>query len=198
MKLAYSNFAILAVAMCFAHSTAFAQTSEESIPIPDSLTQVDSPAIATTVVAPPVQAFNDVYQVVEGAQATQFQSALKALDDGFNEVCGDTFCEGDFSNIQSLGVTCSMNTATQQLVQCTWAFAGAAPQVNPETGIIDTSYQMMKACRIDVKNVPLQDFMDTINGVTRRIDANGMPAIGIDAMFVGKSHSIYDQLVDCI
>jgi hypothetical protein len=37
---------------------------------------------------------------------------------GFDEVCGDTFCEGEYHNLQSLRFRCSVNAADGGVEEC--------------------------------------------------------------------------------
>lgn len=57
-----------------------------------------------------------------------------ALKREFNDVCGDTFCSGEYTNIESLNYRCSVNSSTGIIGECVWAFAASEEEVDPSSG----------------------------------------------------------------
>jgi hypothetical protein len=57
-----------------------------------------------------------------------------ALKRDFDSVCGDTFCSGEFTNIEALRYQCSVNRSTGVIGECIWTFAASDESVNPDTG----------------------------------------------------------------
>src|SRR5262249_7153017 len=55
---------------------------------------------------------------------------IGSLKSDFDDVCGDTFCGGDYSNLEPLRFRCSINTTTKVLKNCTYVFAGSYEVVN--------------------------------------------------------------------
>ena len=47
------------------------------------------------------------------------------LENAFADVCGDTFCGGDYNPIRPLTLTCSVKLSDGTLGSCLWTFAGA-------------------------------------------------------------------------
>lgn len=43
----------------------------------------------------------------------------------FDQICGDTFCEGEYTNIQSLRFACSVHRLSGALGGCGWSFAAS-------------------------------------------------------------------------
>ncbi len=74
----------------------------------------------------------------EGWEA--FRQLERRLDHDFDQICGDSFCEGDYSDYQPLRYRCSVHRATGVLRQCTWTFAASEIGVEPTTGrlLVDT------------------------------------------------------------
>lgn len=72
------------------------------------------------------------------------RSSLKA---NFDEICGDTFCEGEFSNIESLRFSCSVDQATGRIGMCAWVFAASNEEVDPVTGRISIAQRDFWRCR---------------------------------------------------
>lgn len=65
----------------------------------------------------------------------------------FDQICGDTFCEGDFSNIQSLRYQCSVELATGMIGMCAWTFAASNEAIDPATGRIQIVQRRFWRCR---------------------------------------------------
>ncbi|MGE0633259.1 MAG: hypothetical protein AB7O96_12670, partial [Pseudobdellovibrionaceae bacterium] len=64
-----------------------------------------------------------------------YYKAVRNLEKAFNDVCGDTFCEGDYPP-ESIDFTCTVNVKTKQIKNCVWAFAGTFLIPNEKTGAI--------------------------------------------------------------
>lgn len=69
------------------------------------------------------------------------------LKQNFDEICGDTFCEGEFSNIESLRFNCSVDQATGRIGMCAWVFAASNEEIDPATGRISISQRGFWRCR---------------------------------------------------
>jgi hypothetical protein len=44
---------------------------------------------------------------------------------GFDAICGDTFCEGEYSDIRALRLRCSVDAVRGTVHECLWAFAAS-------------------------------------------------------------------------
>ena len=60
----------------------------------------------------------------------------RALRRDFDWICGDTFCEGEYTNIQPLRYRCSVHLASGRIGMCTWTFAASHEEIAPATGRI--------------------------------------------------------------
>jgi hypothetical protein len=109
------------------------------------------------------------------------------LKHGFDEVCGDTFCEGDYSNIQSLDYRCSVEAASGTVGQCAWIFAASNEDVDPASGriVVDARHW---SCPSPV--APGTRFYDLLAAL-----GNDDP---LDTPLPGSGRSLYDGLVDCL
>src|SRR5207247_242688 len=63
-----------------------------------------------------------------------FRDLERRLVRNFDDICGDTICEGEFSNLQALRYRCSVRQADSAMGQCVWTFAGSNAEINPTTG----------------------------------------------------------------
>jgi hypothetical protein len=82
--------------------------------------------------APPPQATQEFYLELadnqwnqgsdEGVAWWETQHRLAAQ---FEEICGDSFCEGEYPDIAPLRLACSVNANTQRVSRCAYAFAAA-------------------------------------------------------------------------
>jgi hypothetical protein len=111
------------------------------------------------------------------------------LKHDFDDVCGDTFCGGDYANLEPLRLRCSLNTATQVLKNCSYVFAGSYETVNATTGTIKVNAKTF-SCHISVTGIKLSDFEATLT-------AAGTTA-PLQRTLPGKSESIYSSLIGCI
>lgn len=109
------------------------------------------------------------------------------LERNFDQICGDTFCEGDYSNIQALRLTCSAERANRTLGRCVWTFAASNEAIDPATGRIEV---MPKAWRCRLPLAPgtsLPAFLTALAGTQP-----------LYAKLPGTRTSIYDGLTGCL
>jgi hypothetical protein len=105
----------------------------------------------------------------------------------FDAICGDTFCEGDYSNIESLRLRCSVELATGRIGRCLWVFAGSNEDVDPDTGRIVVQAHVWR-CRLPLAPRTTMDAFLTALSVPSPLYA-ALP---------GTATSIYDGLTDCL
>jgi hypothetical protein len=109
------------------------------------------------------------------------------LRKNFDDVCGDTFCEGDYSNIESLDYRCSVDKTTGVIGRCIWVFAASNEEVNARTGHILVDNQHWRCRSPLAPKTRVADLIAALN-----------VSNPIRAMLPGSSRSIYDGLVDCL
>ena len=69
-----------------------------------------------------------------GAGWEAFDDLERRLAEDFDQSCGDTFCEGDYSNIQSLRFVCSVQPSSGRIGSCGWSFAASEESLVPASG----------------------------------------------------------------
>jgi hypothetical protein len=80
-------------------------------------------------------AYRDVEEsFTTDAEQTRWWELKRALRRDFDDICGDTFCEGDFSNLEALSFRCSVSNRTGLIKSCLWLFAGSYETVTASTG----------------------------------------------------------------
>lgn len=105
----------------------------------------------------------------------------------FDDICGDTFCEGDYSNIQSLRYNCSVDEATGRIGMCVWVFAGSIEDIDPATGKISV-HQAFWRCKTQLApGTTMESFLTALQG-----------SRPLYATLPGSDQSIYDGLIDCL
>jgi hypothetical protein len=106
------------------------------------------------------------------------------LNGEFANVCGDTFCEGDYSNITPLRLFCSVTSKVGNIHDCGWTFTASQHEIDTATAAVKISavtYQChFKPATTGTKLIAL------LQGST---DALHLPLPGMG--------SIYDSLGDC-
>lgn len=162
--------------------------------VPLALSFFMASGIASSRSAPPTPAAPPGGEYVEvGAYLTRdadietWYTAVSRLKQNFDDICGDTFCEGDYSNIQSLSFRCSVEKLTGVVGRCVWIFAASNEEVSPSDGriLVDTHHWR---CRSPLARFTrIDDLLTALSGPQP-----------MRAMLPGTSKSIYDGLADCL
>jgi hypothetical protein len=118
-----------------------------------------------------------------------WRGIIDTLAKDFGDVCGDTFCGGDYSNLDPLRFRCALNTTTGVLKNCTYVFAGSYETVNATTGTIKVNAKTF-SCHVSVTGIKLADFEAALTA------AGSTPPLR--RALPGKTTSIYDALGGCI
>ena len=119
----------------------------------------------------------------------RFRSVERALVAGFDDVCGDTFCEGEYYNLRAMRLRCSVERASGQLAGCVWTFAGSNSSVLSD-GRIDVDVRSY-ACALPLAaGTSLEHLLQSLEAVP--------PRDSIDVPLPGTSISIYDGLTGCL
>ncbi|MEG0184985.1 MAG: hypothetical protein RR704_16230 [Stenotrophomonas sp.] len=119
----------------------------------------------------------------------RFVAIETALVRGFDDVCGDTFCEGEYYNLRAMRLRCSVNQDSGLLGSCVWTFAGSNTSVRRD-GQIEADVRSY-ACPLPLAaDTPLEAFLHTLESA---------PAGEvIHTPLPGTSSSVYDGLTDCL
>ena len=179
------------ILLLLACAPAGAPASSSSSSSEDEATQALSGAAAPS--APKYEELEQLFADHGDAESTSAWDALRrTLRDNFNDVCGDTFCEGDYSNLEPLRLRCSVEIASHQLKSCKYVFAGSYEVVIPSTGRIKVSTKTF-SCAITVSGVPVTDFLATLTAPA--INSQDRP---LQRPLPGGVRSLYDSLVSCL
>ncbi|MEO7758365.1 MAG: hypothetical protein ABIS07_17445 [Dokdonella sp.] len=146
-------------------------------------------ANATSPALPPASPhYVDVYEYFTvDAQYEAWFSLTSQLRRDFDDICGDTFCEGDYGNIQSLDFRCSVEQTSGRIGRCLWIFAGSYEEIDADSGKINVTSHVWR-CR-----APLAPHT-TMNALLAALAGNAP----LRANLPGTSTSIYDGLTDCL
>jgi hypothetical protein len=157
-------------------------------PVPAPGADNDEETAAATLRAGP-PAYQDVEETFTNPIDQDRWFELKhALQHDFDDICGDTFCEGDFSNLASMSLRCSVSTRTGQLKSCLWLFAGSYETVTASTGAVRPVAKFFH-CKLPVQGTPAA-LMDALLAPGARGPLwQPLP---------GSGRPIYDVLGDCL
>jgi hypothetical protein len=117
------------------------------------------------------------------ADQDRWTSLRQALDGAFDNICGDTFCGGDYSNLHSLGLDCSVSKRTGRVAECVWTFVGSQAAVDAASGKLTVDAPSFQ-CHVATKS--------TANALVK-----GLEADPLHAQVPGAKTSLYDALVPC-
>lgn len=130
--------------------------------------------------------YRELNEVLEGDDYERWFNVRRALVRGFDNICGDTICGGDYSNLTTLDLTCSATTKQKKLRDCTWVLAGSIEYVSPVTGAIANDIRTF-TCKMPIGG-NAKTLLDTFTPA-------GEDALNTPLPSTGKS--FYDGLVDC-
>lgn len=114
---------------------------------------------------------------------------IAELGSDFDAVCGDTFCEGEYSNYESLRLRCSVEEQAGTLGTCVWIFGASNEEIDPATGSVEVQGEVF-TCEMPV--APETDIRDLVATLL----APGVQAIR--EALPGSKLSFYDGLLDCL
>ena len=149
-------------------------------------------AFAQTVVTAPAPAaptryVDAIHWPVNDAGVTRFVAAEVKLVTAFENACGDTFCEGEYTNLRPMALRCSVDTTKGTLKQCLWTFAGSSSTVNRKTGAVSTMAKAFKCKLMLAKDTPVDAFYDAMDGKDP-----------LNAKLPASRHSVHDSLYNCL
>ena len=105
----------------------------------------------------------------------------------FDDICGDTFCEGDYSNIESLRFTCSVDRASGRIGQCVWVFAGSQEYIDPIGGRVQVEARSWRCKAPLAQGTRMEALLFALAGESP-----------LYAALPGTQGSVYDGLVECL
>lgn len=117
-------------------------------------------------------------------EGAAWSATQRTLARNFDDVCGDSFCEGDYSDFTPLRLACSVNANTKRVSRCTWSFVAANASVDSRGAVVAET--TTKRCNIEV-------------GATASALATALAGDDpLNAPLPGKTTSIYDALIGCL
>lgn len=109
------------------------------------------------------------------------------LKHGFDQICGDTFCEGEFTNIQSLRFRCSVRRTTGEIGVCAWMFAASEEEIEPRTGRILVRKGFWRCLAPLAPHTTIEELLAALQGPSP-----------LYAALPRSTVSLMDGLIDCL
>ncbi|HWM85214.1 MAG TPA: hypothetical protein VNO33_05235 [Kofleriaceae bacterium] len=107
----------------------------------------------------------------------------------FDAECGDTFCEGEYSNYQSLRMRCSAEERTGAVGSCVWILAASSEEIAQETGAIAVEGELF-SCKMPVgKETAIDELVQVLSEPGVRPIRVPLP---------GSGQSMFDGLAACL
>ncbi|MPZ20603.1 MAG: hypothetical protein GEV06_22230 [Luteitalea sp.] len=136
----------------------------------------------------PVAEYVDVSAyLTEPADIDAWYTMIYNLKQNFDYICGDTFCEGEYTNIESLRYRCSVEGLTGTIGSCVWVFAASNEEVSPSTGKIIVDVGTWRCRSPIVRGTSIHDLLSALAGPSP-----------LYATLPETDRSIYDGLVTCL
>ncbi|HVH45430.1 MAG TPA: hypothetical protein VM925_23915 [Labilithrix sp.] len=130
--------------------------------------------------------YGDLLTTLEAQDLDRWVAVRSALKAGFDRICGDTICGGDYSNLTTVRLACSSTTKARKLKDCTWVLGGSIEYVAGATGKLSSEARVF-TCKIPVAG-SAKSMLETLHGAGDDALHTALPATG---------KSFYDGLVDC-
>ena len=162
-------------------------------PAPSSTTQKSGAAIVSDdsedpSATSPAGTYDDAIDHLSDADLARFTTLRTKLASSFDDICGDTYCGGDYNEIEPLELTCSITVATGAVKQCAYVFGGTYATLNDKTGTV-TSHAKTFTCKFTV-NGTMTTLLDTL------MAANVTDPL--QTALPGATTTIYDALGGCL
>jgi hypothetical protein len=119
---------------------------------------------------------------------TKWDAAVTALHSGFDNVCGDTFCGSDYSDVQSLDLGCAITKSTGNVKSCVWTFGGSYSSIN-KNGTLALGTKTW-SCPVAVHGTLFQ----MLNALTN----TGDPEPNAIQRLLPGGTSAYDSIAGCV
>ena len=161
-------------------------------PAPAAADQVDPAARderAADLQASRAPAYRDLAETFSNdVDQTRWLELTRGLAHDFDQICGDTFCEGDFANLASLSFRCSVASRTGLIKSCLWLFAGSYETVTASSGNIRPVARFFPCA------IPLQGSPGAVMDALLAPGGRGP----LWATLPGSQATIYDALGGCL
>ena len=105
----------------------------------------------------------------------------------FDDVCGDTFCGGDYSNLTSMHLACGVSSVKGSIRDCVWTFTGSSHIVAGKIGTVQNSIASFQ-CHFKPSG--------TARGLLSTLGPAGKEPT-LRRIVPGLGRSLYDVLGDC-
>jgi hypothetical protein len=117
----------------------------------------------------------------------RFYALEGRLMHAFDEVCGDTFCEGEYSDYRVLQFRCSVHAGVGHMQSCVWVLAASNVEVDGSSGHLMVDPGRWTCAVPLAPGTPVEAFHAALEGsnvLQRRLP--------------GTDRSLYDGLMDCL
>lgn len=143
-----------------------------------------SAAMPTPAVAAEGPTYVDAVETLPTREdRARWYGMIRALEKEFNDICGDTLCEGQYADIVPMFFRCSAAKATGELRSCIWVFGEAQWDLDATTGAVTVPDRRVAVCTIPVAGTAAA-LVDAIHGLGDRPP--------------GTSTSISEALAGCL
>jgi hypothetical protein len=119
--------------------------------------------------------------------ADPWTNAVQGLNNDFLNVCGDTFCGSDYSNLTPLAFDCSVSKSEGKIKACTYTFAGSYSIVTGSTGKLTVTSKTFQ-CAVPVKGTVAQ-LITALTSTANEPLRNTLP---------GETSTVYDAIGGCL
>ena len=137
--------------------------------------------------APPPRYVDALDYPANGEGWAAFGDLERRLEHDFDQICGDTFCEGDYSDYRPLRLRCSVTAANGVMRRCLWLFAASELSADPATGRLRVDARVWRCPVALPRGLALPELLAALSGPSPLFEP--LPRGG---------KPIYENLIDCL
>jgi hypothetical protein len=130
--------------------------------------------------------YGDLRTTLDAADLGRWEAVRASLVSGFDRICGETSCSGDYANLTTVRLACSSTMIARKMKDCVWTLGASVADVDRATGAL-TSRARTFECHVPVAG--------SAHGLLEALEAARGDAL--HAPLPGTGASFYDALVAC-
>lgn len=129
----------------------------------------------------------EIGQYLQNQERDQWLDVQYYVRQNFDDICGDTICEGEFPNIQAMDYNCAVDRTNGKLSQCMWTFLATSSRAPTREGQVQTDVHAWHCISPLAPNTHAKELLAALGGWKP-----------IWTPLPGTSTTLWDGMLDCM